>query len=101
MTQSVSANAVDTVGALADKEDEGDDQDVERECQDNVHEAHHDRIQPAAEIAAQCPDQRPEGKREEQSKYADLQIGASPVQQPGPDIPAELVRAEPVRRAQT
>src|SRR5208282_1502136 len=47
----------------------------------------------------QRAEQRAENEREQHGEDSDLQVGAAAVEQPGPDVPAELVGPEPVRRA--
>ena len=53
---------------------------VEGECEHHVHDPHHDRVQPAAEITADRADEHAEAEREQDGQHADLQVGAPAVQ---------------------
>ena len=82
----------------AEHEDERDDQDVERERDDDVDEPARDRVDRAAVVAGEQAERRADHEREEHGEERDAQVGARAVDEPRPDVAAELVGAEPVRR---
>src|ERR1700761_111554 len=60
----------------SEHEDQGDDHDVEREREEDVDEAHHDRVDPSAEVSGEAAKDRADHERNEHGHEADAQVDA-------------------------
>src|ERR1051326_3012169 len=77
----------------------GDSQDRVRNCLPDIHDAHHDRVEPSAHISGAQADQRAEHSRDRRATDPDQQRDARTFDQSTQDIAAEAVGAQPeVRR---
>jgi hypothetical protein len=85
---------VDAVRALADDEDEGDDEHIEGKGEHDVDDPPDHRVEPAAEVAGEDADRRAHGERAQDRQHPDLDVGAAAVEQAAPDVTAEVVGAE-------
>ena len=77
-------------------EHQRDDEHEERERDDDVDDAHDDRVEPAAPPAGDQAERRPDDEREQHGQRADAQVDAGAVEQAGADVAAELVGAQQV-----
>src|ERR1700733_8597351 len=67
---------VDARLAGPEDEDQDDDHHVEREREEEVAQAHHDQVDPAAEVAGQAAQDRPDDERDQHRDEADAQVDA-------------------------
>ena len=74
-------------------------QQQRREGEDDVHHPHDQRVDPAAEVAGDQPDEDAGDQRQRHHHEADDQRVARAVDQPREDVAAERVGAEQERRA--
>src|SRR5918998_1798211 len=75
-----------------DRDDDDGEQDA-REGQDDVHDSHQHRVQPAAEVPGRYPDYGPDGRRYRDCGEASGQRDPGAVDHEGEDVPAPLVLA--------
>ncbi len=87
---------VDADRARAQREDERDEEHVERERLHDVHRAHDRRLGRAPVVAGQEPQRRADDERDDDRGEADEEVDAGAVEQPRPDVPSELVGAQEV-----
>ena len=84
--------------AGAERRDEGERQDQARKREEDVGDAHQDGVDPAAEIAGDGADQKPDRADQDHHEADDVERDARAVDDARVDVAAELVGAEPVRR---
>lgn len=73
-----------------------DDEEGERQCIEDVHEPHHERVELAADEPGDGPVEHTDGERHTRRARADHQRDAPAVEQPRELVAPEVVRAEPV-----
>src|SRR6266513_4197230 len=74
-------------------------EDEKRERGDDIDDAAEDRVRPARVVACEQPDHGAHDERNDDADRPDLEVDPGGVEHARQNIPAELVRAEPVRRA--
>ena len=85
--------------ARPDDRYEHDHHEQERNAQDDVHQSHHNVIQPAAEIACQRAEQRADHHIQEHRENAHRQRGACTINDATQNVASDQIRAERVRCA--
>ena len=73
-------------------------QEQVRERQHHIEDAGHERVQAAADVAGDDPEEDPQHGRDQVGEDADLEGDARAEEDPREDVAAELVGAEEVRR---
>ena len=79
--------------------DLGDGQESLGDGEQHVHDAHDGIVKPAAVVAGDGAQKAPHDQCDAHGHETDLQGHSGAVDQAAQDVPAELVRAQPVRGA--
>ena len=89
---------VDALHARADDGEDRDHENEERERDDDVDEPHDHRVDPAAEVASDGAEDHAVDERRVGQDESELEIDPRRVDDPGEDVPSEVVRPHDVIR---